>query len=120
MEDDREMFDAKCSDCGKACKVPFKPTQGKPVRCSDCFKKSKPQGSFGGNRGGFGGGNRGRFDGGNRGNSGGGNRNFSNRNDAPREMHKATCAECGKECEVPFKPMSGKPVYCKDCYNKKN
>ena len=22
----------------------------------------------------------------------------------PREMHKATCAECKKECEVPFKP----------------
>ena len=21
-----------------------------------------------------------------------------------KEMHKATCAECGKECEVPFKP----------------
>ena len=21
-----------------------------------------------------------------------------------REMHKATCADCGKECEVPFKP----------------
>src|SRR5512146_3090309 len=21
-----------------------------------------------------------------------------------REMHKATCADCGKECDVPFKP----------------
>ena len=36
--------------------------------------------------------------------------------DGPREMHKATCSECGKECEVPFKPTEGKPVYCKDCY----
>ena len=34
----------------------------------------------------------------------------------PREMHKATCADCGKECEVPFKPTEGRPVYCKDCY----
>ena len=37
----------------------------------------------------------------------------------PREMHKATCAECGKECEVPFKPSGDRPVYCKDCYAKK-
>lgn len=37
----------------------------------------------------------------------------------PREMHKATCAECGQECEVPFKPTEGKPVYCKECYRKK-
>ena len=38
--------------------------------------------------------------------------------DAPREMHKATCADCGKECEVPFKPDGSKPVYCRDCYQK--
>ncbi|HME86823.1 MAG TPA: CxxC-x17-CxxC domain-containing protein [Candidatus Nanoarchaeia archaeon] len=37
----------------------------------------------------------------------------------PREMHKATCADCGKECEVPFKPAEGRPVYCRDCYAKK-
>jgi CxxC-x17-CxxC domain-containing protein len=40
-------------------------------------------------------------------------------NDGPREMHKATCSQCGKECEVPFKPTEGKPVYCKECYAKK-
>ena len=37
----------------------------------------------------------------------------------PREMHKATCSECGKECEVPFKPTEGKPVYCRDCFQKR-
>ncbi len=37
---------------------------------------------------------------------------------APREMHKVTCSECGKETEVPFKPQEGRPVYCKDCYEK--
>lgn len=42
----------------------------------------------------------------------GGGGNFG----APREMHKAVCADCGKECEVPFKPAEGKPVYCRDCY----
>jgi CxxC-x17-CxxC domain-containing protein len=35
-----------------------------------------------------------------------------------REMHKAVCADCGKECEVPFKPTEGRPVYCRDCYRK--
>ena len=37
----------------------------------------------------------------------------------PREMHKATCAECKKECEVPFKPREDRPVYCKDCFSKR-
>jgi CxxC-x17-CxxC domain-containing protein len=45
-----------------------------------------------------------------------GRRNF---NRGPREMHKATCAECGKECEVPFKPAEDRPVYCKECFRKK-
>jgi len=39
-------------------------------------------------------------------------------NDAPREMHKAVCADCKQECEVPFKPSEDRPVYCKDCYRK--
>lgn len=39
--------------------------------------------------------------------------------DGPREKHKAVCSECGKECEVPFKPTEGKPVYCGDCYRKR-
>ena len=39
----REMFDAVCADCGKACKVPFNPTDGKPVYCSECFAKMKEE-----------------------------------------------------------------------------
>jgi len=35
-----------------------------------------------------------------------------------REMHKATCADCGQECEVPFEPQEGRPVYCRECYQK--
>ena len=50
--------------------------------------------------------------------SGGVNRGFRD-NFGPREMHKAVCAECKKECEVPFKPTEGKPVYCKECYAKR-
>jgi CxxC-x17-CxxC domain-containing protein len=35
-----------------------------------------------------------------------------------RQMYKATCAECGKDTEVPFEPKMGRPVYCSDCYRK--
>jgi len=38
------------------------------------------------------------------------------RDDRPREMHKATCGDCGNECEVPFEPRQDKPVYCNDCF----
>jgi len=38
--------------------------------------------------------------------------------DRPKEFFKATCADCGTECEVPFKPSQGRPVYCRDCYRK--
>ena len=34
----------------------------------------------------------------------------------PRPMHKAVCADCGKDCEVPFRPSAGRPVYCKECF----
>ncbi|MBW2991568.1 DNA-directed RNA polymerase [Candidatus Woesearchaeota archaeon] len=44
----------------------------------------------------------------------GGFRSFS----GPRTMHKAVCAECGVECEVPFEPTEGRPVYCKECFAK--
>ena len=36
----------------------------------------------------------------------------------PRDMHKAVCSDCGQECEVPFKPTEGRPVYCRDCFPK--
>ncbi len=48
----------------------------------------------------------------------GGNRGGFRRNFGPREMHKAICSDCQQECEVPFKPTEGKPVYCRDCYQK--
>ena len=34
----------------------------------------------------------------------------------PREMFAATCSSCGQETEVPFRPTSGKPVYCSSCF----
>lgn len=36
----------------------------------------------------------------------------------PRQMHPATCADCGMMTEVPFQPRGDRPVYCSSCYNK--
>ena len=33
----RQMHDAVCAACGKACQVPFEPTNGRPVYCSECY-----------------------------------------------------------------------------------
>ena len=34
----REYFAVICSSCGNQAQVPFRPTSGKPVYCSDCFR----------------------------------------------------------------------------------
>jgi len=36
--------------------------------------------------------------------------------DRPTERFQATCSECHKACEVPFRPNGKKPVYCRDCF----
>lgn len=56
----------------------------------------------------------------NRNNKGGGRdfarRSFGGDRGGDRQMFKTTCSNCGKECEVPFKPTGSKPVYCNDCF----
>ncbi|MBN1462397.1 MAG: hypothetical protein JW922_01800 [Paludibacteraceae bacterium] len=37
-----------------------------------------------------------------------------------RDMFKAVCDKCGKDCEVPFEPTSGRPIYCSDCFERKD
>jgi len=79
----------------------------------------------GGDRGGFGGDRGGRPSfGGNRGGgfkpNFGGNKFGGNRGGAERPaMHDAICADCGKKCQVPFRPSGDKPVYCNDCFGGK-
>ena len=94
-----EMHKAICDECGNRCEVPFKPSGDKPVLCSECF------GSTGGGR------DRGGRDRGGRDDRGG---RRDRRED--RQMHKATCAECGSKCEVPFRPTGDKPVLCSECF----
>ena len=35
----------------------------------------------------------------------------------PRQLHVASCSQCGKMTEVPFVSRGDRPVYCSDCYN---
>ncbi len=91
----------QCSDCGKtfpftAEEQEFYATKGytnEPKRCPTCRASRKAE------RGGS---------------SGGGS--YGSR--GPRQMYPATCAQCGKQTEVPFQPRGDRPVYCRDCYTK--
>lgn len=86
------MHRAVCDECGKDCEVPFRPTGDKPIYCSDCFKKTEPRKSN--------------------------NREFSRSSFNDKKMYRAVCDECGKDCEVPFRPTKGKPIYCNSCFGK--
>lgn len=92
-----EMFPAVCSECGRDCMVPFRPTGNKPVFCSDCFE----------DRGGQDRDDRGRRD-----RDRGGQR-FRHED---KRMFSAICDNCGAKCEVPFRPTGDKPIYCSDCF----
>lgn len=69
--------------------------------CSNCFEKEGN--GTGGNR------RQGRSFGERR---GGG---FEKRR-APKNV--SVCDDCGRKCTLPFKPESGKPVYCDDCFSR--
>jgi CxxC-x17-CxxC domain-containing protein len=102
-----------CSDCGQdfvftESEQAFYADRGftTPRRCAACRAAKKAArgdsggGSYGGGSSSYG--------------SGGGYGGGSSR--GPREMFTATCSSCGKEAQVPFRPTSGKPVYCSDCF----
>ena len=44
---ERVETQATCSACGKVTTVPFKPTQGRPVFCRECFQQRKFAGAGG-------------------------------------------------------------------------
>ena len=39
----REYFVTTCSQCGGEARIPFTPSEGRAVLCSECFAKSKGQ-----------------------------------------------------------------------------
>jgi len=48
-----------------------------------------------------------------------GNRSRDRRDSGRPSLHNAVCDECGKDCQVPFRPSGDKPIYCSDCFKKK-
>lgn len=103
-----EMFDAVCDQCGKDCRVPFRPSGDKPIYCSECFETKRDDG--------------GRDDRGGRFESRERRPSFDRggfRDREEKQMFTAVCDECGQDCEVPFKPSSNKPIYCSKCFEGK-
>ena len=37
----RESYEVTCAECGATTTVPFKPTEGRPVYCRDCFQAKR-------------------------------------------------------------------------------
>jgi CxxC-x17-CxxC domain-containing protein len=120
-----------CADCGQefvftASEQDFYAQRGftEPRRCASCRASRKAARNAGGGAGnggssygsyGAGGGySAGGYSNGGGYSSGGGGGSYRDR--GPREMFSATCSNCGREAQVPFRPTSGKPVYCSDCF----
>jgi len=113
-----------CVDCGAEFTFTAQEQQrfaergftNEPKRCKTCrdAKKAATGGGGGGGGGyGGGGGSRGGYGGG----GGGGRGGFGGGGGGgPRQMFPATCASCGKQTEVPFKPSGNRPVYCRECF----
>ena len=40
-----------------------------------------------------------------------------NQNGGGRQMFTVTCANCGRETQVPFEPRGDRPVYCRECFD---
>jgi CxxC-x17-CxxC domain-containing protein len=118
-----------CADCGQqfvftASEQDFYAQRGfsEPRRCASCRASRKAARGNGGGGGGYGASSGGGYGGsssyssGGGGGYGGGGGGYGERERGPREMFSATCSNCGKEAMVPFRPTSGKPVYCSDCF----
>ena len=112
-----------CADCGQefvftASEQDFYAQRGftEPRRCASCRASRKAaRGDGGGGDSSYGSyGAGGGYSAGGYGGGGGGGGGYRDR--GPREMFSATCSSCGREAQVPFRPTSGKPVYCSDCF----
>jgi CxxC-x17-CxxC domain-containing protein len=120
-----------CADCGQefvftASEQDFYAQRGftEPRRCPSCRASRKAARNAEGGGSSYGGGysssggysSGGYSSGAGSYGGGGGGGGYGERDRGPREMFSATCSSCGKEAQVPFRPTSGKPVYCSDCF----
>jgi CxxC-x17-CxxC domain-containing protein len=113
-----------CADCGQefvftASEQDFYAQRGftEPRRCASCRASRKAARASDGGGGGYGSyGAGGGYSAGGYSGGGGGGGGYGSRDRGPREMFSATCSNCGREAQVPFRPTSGKPVYCSDCF----
>ena len=94
------MHKATCSKCGDSCELPFRPSGSRPVFCSNCFDKQDGGGSD------------------RRPNNFGSDRRERSGGFRDKQMHDAVCDACGENCQVPFRPTSGKKIYCSNCFDK--
>ncbi|MGI6255022.1 MAG: zinc-ribbon domain containing protein [Acutalibacter sp.] len=39
----REMYTGVCAACGKEARVPFQPSEDRPVYCSDCYARMREE-----------------------------------------------------------------------------
>ena len=106
-----------CADCGQQFAFSASEQQfyadrqfSEPRRCPSCRALRKAS------RGDSGGGSRSYSDAGSGGYGGYGGGGGGGGYGGQREMFTATCANCGKEAQVPFRPSGAKPVYCSDCF----
>jgi CxxC-x17-CxxC domain-containing protein len=37
----------------------------------------------------------------------------------PKAVAEVTCSQCGRPTKVPFRPTSGRPVFCRQCYQRR-
>lgn len=37
-----------------------------------------------------------------------------------KKLFDAVCSKCGVQTKVPFKPIEGKELYCRDCFKKED
>lgn len=49
-----------------------------------------------------------------------GRSSYSGNSSGNKVLTRATCSSCGDSCQVPFKPLPGKPVLCNNCFRTKD
>jgi CxxC-x17-CxxC domain-containing protein len=95
FEQNYEDQQLQCVECGKIFDFPAEDQEfyaqkgySAPKRCTECRQARKARNNSRG--GGF----------------------------RERVQYDVTCAECGCQTTVPFKPSEDRPVFCSDCYRK--